>query len=489
MNTTLTEIIDNFKRELVSLMEFIGMPDPEDLTAFSDWAVEMMNNGNESITINSLEENFKALISRTCTGFMASMIQMIDEAIHDAKSVRRDMNLAVERRDDQRSVLLSFGTLLFNRTYYKCTGTDGPGYTYPVDNILGLGQYQRLSNGISNDITNAAIYQSYKKASGEVTGGAVSAQTVMNKLRESVAPSVPNAPIKSKPAALHIDVDEDHVHVQRKGDTSKAKSVIVPLATVYEGIYHLGKRGICINPFSISRYGLSADDFWETVLDEIEKIYDISDTVIYIHGDGAKWIRTGLNWFPHSKFVLDEYHKNKYIKKTFSGIPASEAEPINEQLREILESKDKDNILCLQGELIFRYPDRMKTIMEGTGYLYNNFDGIRIRQDDPESKNGGATEPHVSHILSSRLSSRPRAWSEKTLTAFAPILAKGIAIYGMEAEEPQEEKIRLYVKDRKEKSHPFARILGLPDPDNSVSIPTQGKVTPLHTILKSYFGG
>ncbi|MBO4219633.1 MAG: ISLre2 family transposase [Clostridia bacterium] len=489
MYTTLTDFFDNFKKEFSALIGIIGMPDPEDPVAFSEWAVGLMN-GNESFTINSLEEYIKAFISETCTGFMALMVQMIDEAIRKAKSVRKDMNMIVERRDDHRELLLSFGTLSFSRTYYKCTGTDGPGYTYPIDTILGIDQYQRLSSGISNDLTNAAITRSFQKASEEVTGGAVSAQTVMNKLRQSTPPPMLDFPNKLKPDVLHIDVDEDHVHVQRKGDRTQSKSVIVPLATVYEGISHHRKRGICRNAFSISRYGVSADDFWDNVVSEIEKIYDISDTLVYIHGDGAKWIKAGLDWFPHSTFVLDEYHKNKYIKKTFSGIPSSESKPFHEELREILKVKDKEDILCLQGELVSRYPDRIQTIMEGTGYLYNNFDGIRIRQTDPESSNGGATEPHVSHTLSARLSSRPMGWSEKTLKAFAPILAKGKAIYGVKTEDAPDQKVkaRFYVKDRKVAAHPFSRILGLPDPTISVSIPTQGKVTPLYKALKPYFG-
>ena len=290
---------------------------------------------------------------------------------------------------------------------------------------------------------------------------------------------------------LHIDVNEDHVHVQKKGDrTRQPKSVIVPLATVYEGISRHGKRGICRNAFSISRYGVSVDDFWDNVVSEIEKIYDISDTCVYIHGDGAKWIKSGLEWFSHSTFVLDEYHKNKYIKKTFSDIPSSESKPFQEELREILKTKDKEDILCLQGELVSRYPDRIQTIMEGTGYLYNNFDGIRIRQTDPESRNGGATEPHICHTLSSKLSNRPMGWSEKTLKAFAPILAKGKAIYGVKADDTPNDnlKARFYAKASKVAAHPFSRVLGLPNPTISVSIPTQGKFTSLYKALKPYFG-
>ena len=63
--------------------------------------------------------------------------------------------------------------------------------------------------------------------------------------------------------------------------------------------------------------------------------------------------------------------------------------------------------------------------MEGLRYLYHNLDAISIRYQDPEARNGGATEPHVSHVLSKRLSSRPMGWSMETLEHLVPILASG----------------------------------------------------------------
>jgi len=35
--------------------------------------------------------------------------------------------------------------------------------------------------------------------------------------------------------------------------------------------------------------------------------------VIYLSGDGVAWIKQGLDWIPKSKFILDNYHLNKYI--------------------------------------------------------------------------------------------------------------------------------------------------------------------------------
>ncbi len=497
MNTILANFFNDFKERFESLFDSLEMPDPENHDAFRLWSMKLLGK-DRSLSIDYLEEQIKTIISQSSTSILAMFLAMIDRSIHDAKADRKALNMVVERANDQRSLLLSFGALQFQRTYYKCTGTDGPSYSYPVDQILGLDPFQKVSNGISNDLVNASITMSFQKASENVTGGAVSKQTVMNKVRESTPLEIPESPVKKVVTALHIDADEDHIHRQMKGevpkDTSKKinKSAVVPVTTVYEGINHHGKRGICINAFSVSRYGCSADNIWEETLCEIEKRYDISNAVVYIHGDGAPWIRTGLTWFPKARFVLDDYHKNKYVKKTFSGIPKNESDPLQKKLREILNAGTKEDLLCLQGDLVAKYPHRVETIMEGTGYLYNNFDGIQIRKADEEARNGGASEPHVSHILSSRLSSRPKGWSDQTLKAFVPILAKGMAIYGnahvFNADKAETDAKAKQSNSTKGKKHPYSRVLGLPDPSISVSIPTQGKVNSLFNALRPFFG-
>ena len=497
MNTILANFFDDFKKRFETLFVSLDMPDPENREAFRFWALKLLDQEN-SLPIDYLEEQIKIIISQCSTNILSMLLASIDKMIHDAKAVRKNMNMVVERAHDPRSLLLSFGELSFQRTYYLRTGTDGPNYCYPVDQVLGLDPFQRVSNGISNDLVNASIKLSFQNASENVTGGAVSKQTVMNKVRTSTPPEIPESPVKKVVSALHIDADEDHIHLQRKGKDKEAtgekvnKSAVVPMTTVYEGIEHHRKRGICVNAFSVSRYGCDADELWEATLCEIEKQYDISNAVVYIHGDGAPWIRAGLKWFSNAKFVLDEYHKNEYVKKTFSGIPKDESDDLQKELREILKAGTKEDLLCFQGDLVAKYPERVKTIMDATRYLYNNFDGIQVRKADQEARNGGASEPHVSHTLSSRLSSRPRGWSDQTLKAFAPILAHGMAIYGNgrtdNTDKDEAGTQTRQCRSSKGKKHPFSRILGLPDPTISVSIPTQGKVTPLFKALKPFFG-
>ena len=75
--------------------------------------------------------------------------------------------------------------------------------------------------------------------------------------------------------------------------------------------------------------------------------------------------------------------------------------------------------------------------MDAANYLLNQMEGVSIRKQEPESRNGGATELHVSHVLSDRLSSRPKGWSKETLKHFAPILANGSEVRMIRKEQPE----------------------------------------------------
>lgn len=46
----------------------------------------------------------------------------------------------------------------------------------------------------------------------------------------------------------------------------------------------------------------------------IDNIYELDKVKnIYILGDGANWIKTGLEWLPKSINVLDKFHLTKAV--------------------------------------------------------------------------------------------------------------------------------------------------------------------------------
>lgn len=436
--------------------------------------LEAFFQGTET-ALDVAESFFSRKISTAITDLVAAYYEKVDADLLADKKGRKEAGLVVERRRCRREILTELGMVKYHRTYYKRTA-DGC-YIYPVDAVAGIEAYQRLSNHISQDLVEAARTMSYEKSSLTVSGGQVSRRTVCNKVRQAT----PITPIVARKhvAVLHIDADEDHVKLQ------SGRGTIVPLISVYEGIDHHGKRGVCRNIWHKASFGQTSDELWEDTLDELERRYDLAGTKIYLHGDGAAWIKKGLEWLPNSVFVLDRFHKNKALKQAVSGIDPSVGKKYERVLRLALKENDKDLFQQATESLISQFPDRVKTICDNTNYILNNYEAIQICNIDPEALRGGCTEPHVSHVLSARLSSRPMAWSKTTLKQFVPLLAVGPGYVKIDSSKST--PVMDIVESKVQKTPRKKYSLGLTDPRYAIKMPGRtGRVTPLYNALRRF---
>ena len=457
MESIITEIAENFIKKLVEIMA-------SSQKSFAE------------IEKAALEE------AKSCaTKLMGAYAESLDLAIIADKVGRREMGSVVHRRGDKRSLQTLVGEISYHRTYYKKASG---GYEYLADRVLGIERRERVSSGLSLALATAAKDMSYAKSSCYVSGGEISRQTVMSRVRKSGTTSVVIE--KHNVAELHIDADEAHISLQ---NSSKS---IVPLISVYEGIERHGKRNSCKNVFHISEYGKSSDDLWEQTLTEIEQRYDLTNTKIYLHGDGAKWIQTGLEWIPDAVFVLDKYHKNKAIKQMTTEFDRDTRKLIDENIREALADEDVRFFDELTQSICSQNPQRTEKILEAARYLKNFIGGISVCKTDPAANNGGCTEPHVSHILASRLSSRPMAWSRTTLKKLAPVLASGQVVLNAKADmpplpKPLRKAAASATRAARETSKAFRRgTAGLPNPDSIGKLPVSGKITGTQKILKFF---
>ena len=432
------------------------------------------------VTIQQAETKLLSAAKAFSLEVLKAYVEELSESLRSDRAGRREEGLALERRGDKRIILTQLGEFTYYRDYYL--DHHKKQYRYPVDEILGVDQYQRVSSGISLALAGAAAEMSYGQSSRYVTEGVVSRQTVMSKVRSS-QPKARVIEKKKRVAVLHVDADEDHVTL-----TGGQKS-IVPLISVYEGIGQEGKKRYCKEVFHISAYGLEPDSLWEKALSEIENRYDLEKTAIYLHGDGAKWIKSGMEWLPNCRFVLDKYHKNKEIKKMSAGLRTLQMRrEVETGIRESLIREDDVFFEDITESLCKEMPGREKAIRDAARYLQNHKGGIRICVQDKEANNGGCSEPHVSHVLSSRLSDRPRTWSKETLASLAPILAaRG------ELEEKKEipiTKDSLLKKAAVKAGKAFDRkhTLGLVQPEaiGALTAIAMGKMTPTFQAVYSF---
>ena len=400
--------------------------------------------------------------------------EAVDTAVVADRVARRKAGYRVERRGDERRIQTQLGEVSYRRTYFQRASG---GYEYVTDTVLGVDKRERVSEGLSLSLVRAAKDMSYAKASAHLTAGEVSRQTVMGKIRRSYA----QKPVADRRwvAELHVDADEDHVTL------CGGRKSIVPLISVYEGIETRGKRGLCKNVFHISEYGNPSEALWEQALTEVEARYDLDGTKIYLHGDGADWIKTGLEWFPNAIFVLDKYHKNQAIKTMTAGLSIAGRKLFNAAIRDALSIENTSIVDNLTANLCSISPARETKITDSAEYLKMHIKGISICSTDPSANNGGCTEPHVSHILSARLSSRPMAWSKRTLKQLAPMLAGG-TIRKVPSTTPSLPAPLQNAAASARKAFRCRNTRGLPAPNAIGTLPLSGKVTGTQKLLKLF---
>jgi hypothetical protein len=449
-----TIVIQNCKNFIHKIMNFMSEP--------NDKKLEELETGLETITFDFI------------INMMKIYVENLDKEIKADKKWRRKNGIVVERNNDKREIFTKFGVLTYHRTYFYDKKNDT--YIYLVDTVLGIDPYDRISTAVAADMVEYSGDNSYAKSSQYTTGGLISRQTVMNKtrkLKEEKLKMEAEGP-KRKIPVIHIDADEDHVALQN------GKNAIVPLITIYEGTKRIGKRGECINPYHIHGYGQNPEETWLKVANYIYDRYDIDYLKrIYIHGDGALWIKTGQEWLPKSKMVLDKYHLNKAILKATAG-----QEQYRKSIYRSIYEGNWFEFCKLITELNHgvQSPKKRERIHEFRTYIKNNWEAITIYKE--EGVSGSCTEGHISHILSSRFSSRPMGWSKKGLKTIADI-----RIYcqnGGKITPNHFTKVNLQYKIKKETIKKGKEVFSKTTHEKLNNIPAfnMGKKTPISTILK-----
>lgn len=431
----------------------------------------------KELSIDKAETSLKKVVDEYICELLKLYYEELDANILKDKKGRKEIGLVVERRNENRQILCSFGSVEFQRTYYS--KKDG-GYCYPVDAVAGLEGYERVSLGVATGLCMQARKYSYSEASKTITDGAISKQTVMNKIRLLQKKEEPEQPRLCVPV-LHIDADEDHISLQDGSNT------MAPLVSVYEGIDKQNKRHYCRNIRHYPFFEVSPDDIWESVLTEIETHYDLTNTKIYVHGDGGAWIEKALEWFPKATFVLDRYHYNKYKKIILACLDGKQRSSFGTRIQNAVEKEDEEKLTVIWKELLELNPDREEILNDAFVYVLNNLSAIAVYKRDEESRNGGATEPHVSHVLSERLSMKPLGWSRETLRHMVPFLGSGK--FELKKKEPELMAIVQEKADaaRCSKTPKPKNTLGLVNPDIAIESPALNyKVTGLFRTLKSF---
>ena len=349
---------------------------------------------------DDLQKHFMELGKKTIE-FMLSYAEEIIFRLPDRKS-----NYTSLEKDD-RKILTIFGNIAFKRRYYANKETNAK--TYLLDEYFRLEKKERMLSNVEEKLVEEAIVTTYEHA-GElaVYGEKITRQTVKNKIRNTKVIDFPRiSDEKKKVKILYLIADEDHVALQ-KGGIEEPRFVMV-----YENFAKIGKRIKLLNKKHFGGlYKGRIDDLWEEVATYIDDTYDTGYLEkVYLSGDGASWIKTGVSWIVKSRFVLDKFH----LQKAINGIVGRETKDSENYKIRIYRSLHKLDFVELN-EIVYEIlaEEMEKTKRERKekllNYLLNNKTGITNLYKNRKELHGCSAEGHISHIYSDRLSSRPKGW-------------------------------------------------------------------------------
>lgn len=370
-------------------------------------------------------------------------VEMIKESLESMdmmlqKSPVRLKHWVVESHSDKQ-LTTSLGDVRFRKTLFtnKETGKS----EYLLDRILGIAPNERLTEDAEAKLLEEAVQTSYRRGGENVSlTSEVSKQTVKNKIHALKFPQNEERPERKKAVDyLYIDADEDHVSLQfreKKGDLKenenhqKNNCLITKLVYVYEGIENespKSRRHRLINPYYFCGVNSGEENlkFWDEIYEYLSSHYDLEKVKkIYVNSDGGSWIKAGMNRITGITHVLDEFHLEKYLTKLTSHMKDSR-EAAADELRKAIRSKTKAEFteLVEQLEGYLTGETGIQRMEEAKTYILSNWTAARIRLNHKDGVEGSSTEGHVSHVLSSRMSSRPMGWSITGATKMAQLRA------------------------------------------------------------------
>lgn len=367
-----------------------------------------------------------------------SLVSFIEKADRDFRDSPGRLQRFYVKQTRPRSLITVFGEIIFLRTEYVHRDTKEP-YCF-IDRKLAIKSRQRYDCCIEAKVKELYANQNSMIKVGQIIGEsifasfsldpvrkmhALSRQTVFNLLHRTGKIMVDPKPMKETPETLYIMADEKWVPLQGEcTDEKKHVKEMVKVAVCFEGREPTyTKKGEKIarnrlkNKFIISSCNSERINFWDDVLDQLSKRYDLNKIKkIYILGDGASWIKGGtiIMAMPNItvKYALDRYHASQAINRMTT----------DETFREILtyylyslQKKEFKTVASIARSYLKTEEQKIKfdTHYE---YLLTNWGAFKIMCK--EVKIGCAMEQAISHIIASVFTSVPKAYGRKNLPLY-----------------------------------------------------------------------
>lgn len=346
-----------------------------------------------------------------------STFEELDNEFKD--STYRKSRYYINKSNVSRTLITVIGEITFKRTYYiskfsnkkffyidKIFDLPKKDHYDPIIKAIAITKAVSTSQAQSVRDTSSFINDlSYFESDSTIKN--IPRQSVYNWIKNWFVPNIVPKSIET-PETLYIMADEKYIGAQ-----DIKKDIMVKSFVSFEDVIDVSKnRRKLVNRTVFSHYGNKP---WIAFMDFISMKYDFDKIKnVCLLGDGASWIKSGTSELRLSqnnsvKFYLCEFH----FKQAIHHITTDSDERY--YLLHIFENKPKSYFVNAVKTIIYNNPNRKETITKKLNYIVNNYTNIKSMLN---SNIGSSMESHISHLIASMFSSRPKGYSTKRIKKY-----------------------------------------------------------------------
>jgi len=326
---------------------------------------------------------------------------------------------------EEREVITALGSVRIRRRVYR----DSQRQRHkPLDEVLGLKKYERLSEGVKAKGAYLASEVSYRQAAGMLSwmldedinhsriqeiAWDVGTALAEEERQQQEAIFKRGAAIEAGKIAartLYGESDGVHIHLQRESKRS---------AEVRVGIMYTGKRAIGVgrreleNKVCLTALVDDSQEWQEMLLKTAYANYDLENTTqLVTGGDGNTWVRYSFARLEIKQvFQLDRFHLYRAARRAL-GYNRDTNQLVHRCCTLGLEAVEDE-----LRELLFKaVGTRREKIGKFANYLYQNADVLidyerRLPEGSEYCCGLGAIEGNVDKLVVHRMKGRGRSWS------------------------------------------------------------------------------
>lgn len=348
------------------------------------------------------------------------VISTFEELDNEFKeSAYRKSRYYINKSNISRTLITVVGEITFKRTYYiskysnkkffyidKIFDLPKSDHYDPIVKAISISKAIATSQAQSVRDTSSLINDlSYFESNSVIKD--IPRQSVHNWIKDWYVPNIIPKTVDS-PKTLYVMADEKYVGAQ-----DIKKDIMIKSFVTFEDVKDISKnRRKLVNRTVFSHYGNKP---WHAFMNFIAMKYDFDKiNNICLLGDGASWIKSGIDELRLSqnnsvKFYLCEFH----FKQAIHHITTDSDERF--YLLHIFKTKPKTYFIDAVNAITYNNPKRKDTIAKKLNYIIKNYSNIKSML---ELKIGSSMESHISHLIASFFSARPKGFSTKRIKKY-----------------------------------------------------------------------